>query len=192
MYGLVNNAIKDLVIASAGESVWEEVKRTAGVGDLTIETATNYDDQISLQLVVAASDKLSLPVADILEAFGRHWVLYTNREGWLAHFRLDAESFVGCLNQLDEMHQRVKDAMPDAKMPQFRVDADGDCFYLDYVSHREGFAPMVLGILNALAEQCNESWHIELLTKKRDNAKGESFLMRQLAFNADGVHDQAA
>lgn len=192
MYGLVNNAIKDLVLTSAGESVWEQVKQSAGVADLHIDTTTNYDDQISLQLVTAASDILGLPVADILEAFGRHWVLYTNREGWLAHFRLDAESFIGCLKQLDEMHLRVKDAMPDAKMPQFSVDSDGDYFYLDYVSHREGFAPMVLGILTALAEQFNESWHIELMAEKRDNAKGESFLMRQIASNDDGVHDQAA
>lgn len=70
----------------------------------------------------------------------------------------DMESF---LEGLDEMHARVRVAMPDADMPQFTLNRLPDCLSLEYHSSRDGLAPMVAGLLEGLAEYFDEAWSIQ-------------------------------
>ena len=41
-----------------------------------------YPDGMTYDLVGAASSVLALPAPEVLEAFGRHWVIHTAQEGY--------------------------------------------------------------------------------------------------------------
>ena len=69
MYGLVNKAVKDLVVANFGEQTWLEIAQDAGVDPVFI-SMDSYDDQITYDLVAAASSKLETPPNEILRQFG--------------------------------------------------------------------------------------------------------------------------
>jgi len=161
MYGMVNRAIEDLIVSSAGTDTWEQIKLKAGLENLQFLDSSNYEDDITYKLVAAASVVLDQPPYDVLHAFGRHWVLYTGREGWASLFNVAGSDFISFLEQLDEMHARVSTAMPEGKMPEFTLIRKDGNFDLEYRSEREGLAPMVVGILSGLAEQFNEAWEIE-------------------------------
>ncbi len=168
MYGMVNRAIEDLVVSSAGVEVWNEVRQAADVEPDGFLDSASYDDDVTYRLVAAASKVLQQPAEDILRAFGRHWILYTGKEGWASVFDLGGDNMVDFINGLDNMHARVQIALPDAQMPQFSVVECDGYLELTYRSIRTGFAPMVLGLLDGLAEQFDESWDIEHVVEKTE------------------------
>jgi hypothetical protein len=192
MYGLVNKAIEDLVVSTAGEDVWVQIKSEAGLPELEICNATNYDDKVSLDIIEAASRVLNIPVETLLFEFGRHWVSYTNREGWSHYFRMEGHGLIDCLKGLDEMHQRVKDAMPDGRMPFFKIAEAGDDFYLDYCSTRAGFVPMVKGIVQGLGERFGETWKVVHLSSHQQRYGCERFLLQQIAEGTSDEQQRAA
>lgn len=168
MYGMVNRAIEDLIMSTHGQSTWDEIKLKAGLKDLQFFDTTTYDDKLTYDLVTASSEILGHAAADILHAFGRHWVLYTGREGWAALFDSAGDNFIDFIKQLDEMHARVNAAMPAARMPEFSLREHGENYELIYRTDRDGLAPMVMGILDGLAEQFDESWYISQSATKEE------------------------
>lgn len=181
MYGLFIKAIENLMLVSAGDQVWEQVKADSGHEALRLENTERYDDEVALDLITAASRILDMPVETFLFELGRHWVTYTNENGWPNHFRMDGRCLVDCLRGLDEMHQRVKDAMPDASMPEFHISEWANGFYLEYSSSRKGFAPMVHGILYGLCDHFEESWEIDFpLTHESESTSSKRFVLRRI------------
>lgn len=191
MYGIVNNAIKDLVVNIGGMALWQKVVADAGVSDPSFQNATHYSDESTLKLVSCACERLNLPMDEVLFEFGRHWVTYTNHHGWSTQFTLDGGDLVACLKQLDEVHARVKDAMPDAKMPLMSIIDNGETYLLEYHSEREGFAPMVLGVIQGLAEQFGEQWKIEQRVRRQD-VGFDRFEMIRIDQNIAGGEQNAA
>ena len=183
MYGLVNRAVEDLVRATAGDAAWDSVKAKIGQSDLKLLDTKNYDDQLTLDLVTACSELMDLPQADVIKAFGRHWIEYTGREGWTDLFAMTAEDFIGFIRQLDEMHERVNAAMPEGKMPQFTLQRVNEHFELVYSSARDGFAPMVMGILEGLAEQYDEHWEFAHIGSRDENGV-DTFSMHRIVSSA--------
>lgn len=178
MYGMVNRAIEDLVVATAGEDAWGEILSAVELEPGGFNDSESYDDALTYQLVAAASEVTGQSPESILHAFGRHWILYTGREGWGAIFDAAGDNFIDFIRQLDSMHSRVQLAMPDLRMPSFTVlgtDTDGQ-YIVEYRSEREGLSPMVTGLLTGLAEKFNESWAIEQ-TGYRSESGYDSFTL---------------
>jgi len=161
MYGMINRGIEDFVVLSAGVDTWYQIKQHANVNVGEFLDSSLYDDETTYDLVASASAVLGISAEEVLRAFGRHWILYTGREGWAAVFDLAGDNLVEFINGLDSMHARVQIAMPEARMPHFSVVEKDEHMELTYRSPREGFAPMVLGLLEGLAEQFNENWDFE-------------------------------
>lgn len=192
MYGLVNKAIRDLVLFSAGEEAWRRVKSRAGQDGVEFIEATNYDDDVTYSLVQAASEELGQPADTILYEFGRHWILYTGREGWNSLFSLGGDNMKSFLMELDDMHARVQVAMPESRMPQFTVTERSDCLEVRYRSHRVGLAPMVSGMLGGLAERFNEHWEVTH-TKAAKQQGFDTFQLKQVqSSSGDGLTINAA
>ncbi len=76
---MVNKAVKDMICTQFGESVWEDIKSCAGVDIGVFMSDEAYPDEMTFQLVSAASEVLKIPAEAVLEAFGEQWVcpLYT-------------------------------------------------------------------------------------------------------------------
>lgn len=191
MYGLVNKAIEDLVVSSAGEETWAQIKEHAGCQDLLILDSSTYDDEVTYKLVESASEILGQPAEDILHLFGKHWVMFTGKQGWATLFAASGDDFLSFLENLDDMHARVNSAMPEGRMPEFTlVEKDGS-YQLEYRSVREGFAPMVSGILEGLAEQYEESWDIVHVAKREHNGV-DTFSLERVQLNSPEELDDAA
>ena len=154
MYGLINKAVRGLVIEQFGEEAWTRIRVRAGLEEDDFVSMDNYDDSVTYDLVGAASQELGLAAEAILEGFGSYWVRYTGVEGYGHLLDSAGSSLPEFLTNLDQMHARVKLAFPDLKPPRFRVtDADEDGLILHYYSHRPGLAPLVVGLVQGLAER---------------------------------------
>lgn len=161
MYGMVNRAIMDLVVASADQETWERICQRAGLPSTRFSNTTVYDDSVTYDLVTAASEVLDLSPKQVLESFGRHWILFTGQEGWGPLFDMAGNDLRSFVEGLDAMHARVQASMPECRMPSFSVTSVEDgSLEVGYRSDREGLEPMVLGLLAGLAEHFDEKWNI--------------------------------
>lgn len=162
MYGIVNKAIEDLAMSIGGLATWEAIRTRAGVDVMTFVSLDGYDDAITYRLVAAASEVLGMPEDDILETFGRHWILYTGREGYgslITAAGADVRTFLANLGQL---HARIQLIMPALRPPSFRVEDDGpDRLLIHYHSHRTGLGAMVVGLLRGLGDLLGQEITVE-------------------------------
>ncbi len=154
MYGLVNRALQQLVCARCGDDGWRRVRERAGVDDEVFVRMDSYPDEITERLLASASEELGTPASTLLEDFGRYWVRYTMVEGYGALLHDLGSSFQVALNSLDTMHERVSLLYPALRPPRFRCEAvEAGCIRLHYWSERRGLAPMVVGLVEGLAER---------------------------------------
>ena len=154
MYGLVNRAVESLVRREHGNDAWDRIRARAGVDDETFARMHNYDDAVTYGLVEAASVELGVPAADLLRAFGVHWVRYVASEGYGSMMDVGGTTFEEFLENLDALHARVSLTYTELKPPHFRLEAKGDGLHmLHYYSDRPGLSPMVVGLLEGLAER---------------------------------------
>lgn len=153
MYGLVNRAIEEMVVAFHGDSVWRQIMDVAGVDVEMFVRLEQYPDDVTYRLVAAASEVLAAPAPDLLRAFGRYWVQYTGSSAYGSLLKPPGVSLIGALAGLDAMHRRVGETMPHLRPPSFAVtDATPVSARIHYRSEREGLAPMVVGLLEGYAE----------------------------------------
>ena len=158
MYGLVNQAVEDFVRQGYGDGAWKRIQDNAGVNLEMFVSMDSYPDDVTYKLVGAATEVLKLDAAEILEAFGEHWVLYTAQEGYgqmLSMFGTNLEEF---LLNLDNLHSHVGLTFPALRPPSFQVErlAGERGLLLHYRSERAGLAPMVTGLLKGLGRRFSQ------------------------------------
>lgn len=177
MYGLVNSAVADLARELGGEAAWLAIREKVGLVESSFVGMTAYPDELTYQLVDAASVVLDLPIEQILHAFGRHWVQFTGREGWGPLLKAAGSSLPEVLNQLDALHARVRLLLPELRPPSFRVtELSEHTLRLHYYSERPGLAPMVCGLVEGLAELLGGTATVEILPTDDDEI-GTNFLI---------------
>lgn len=154
MYGLVNQAIKDLVLNKFGEQKWKQVCTEAQVPENDFVSMHYYEDAITYKLVGSASKVLQIPAEVVLEEFGKYWVLYTANNGYGPLMDLFGTDFKSCLQNLNNLHSRMGMTMPQLSPPNFKFkEITADVYEVEYISKRQGLCPMVKGLLIGLAEK---------------------------------------
>ena len=151
-----------MVIEAGGESLLRIVRDSAGVELDEFSSMTPYDDSLTMALVGAASSVLQTPAEDLLRGFGRHWIDFTHKTGYGPLMSVSGDSVREFLGNLDQMHARIKISMPDLDPPGFDCETrDDGVIEVSYYSSREGLVPMVIGLIEGLAERFGESVAIE-------------------------------
>jgi len=162
MYGMVNKALEEMVIASDCEATWELVKQRAGVDIDVFVTNQGYSDDVTYKLVGATCEVLGKTSPEILRAFGKHWVLKTARDGYGNLMDAGGSNLVEFLNNLPNFHSRVSLIFPHLEPPRFAcTDVTDSSLRLHYYSHRFGLADFVVGLLDGLGEQFRTPLAIE-------------------------------
>lgn len=178
MYGLVNKAIKDLVVSNHGEDKWEEICRLSGFEDQEFIGMNPYPDKLTYDLVKNASQVLRADAAAILEAFGEYWILYTADEGYGDLMDLTGSNFVDFLSNLDMLHYRISNVMPELAPPQFSTrNQQENSVELEYRSHREGLVPMLFGLIKGLGKRFDLQVTIEHIQQKNEQNNCHVFLI---------------
>ena len=148
MYGLVNQAIEDLMRSRYGDTIWGDIKQRAGVQIEAFLSMEEYPDSLTYGLIQAAAEILVISTEEILRAFGEHWILYTGKKGYGEMFALAGKSLPDFLQNLDILHTRVGVIMPHLQPPSFVcTDIDEHSLDLHYYSQRQGLAPMIIGLV---------------------------------------------
>ncbi|MDA8035564.1 MAG: heme NO-binding domain-containing protein [Actinomycetota bacterium] len=179
MYGLVNKAIEDLAISAGGEETWQRIKDEAGVDVVAFVSMDAYDDDLTYRLVGAASRVLGMPAEEILKSFGRHWVLYTAREGYGPLLERAGSSLGEFLANLDALHTRVGLTMPALRPPSFQVDVVDDAtFLVRYYSERGGLSPMVVGLLEGVGKRFGHEVVVTHSAHRSEVLDHDEFLLR--------------
>ena len=178
MYGLVNKAIEELVVATAGEEAWSRIRARAGLEVPVFVRMEAYPDSITYDLVAAASAELGMTPEAVLEAFGEHWILYTAKEGYGELLALGGSSFRDFLLNLHDLHTRVGLSFPHLRPPSFACEEiDASTLRLHYDSTREGLAPMVVGLLRGLGRMFHTEVTVEQVARRAEAGRDE-FLVR--------------
>lgn len=179
MYGLVNKAIKDLVVNNHGEEKWKEICRLSDFHDEEFIGMNPYPDKLTYDLVKNASRVLQADAAAILEAFGEYWILYTADEGYGDLMDLTGSSFVEFLSNLDMLHYRINNIMPELAAPQFSTRNETEnSVELEYRSHRDGLVPMLYGLIKGLGKRFDLVVQVEQIQEKNDENDCHVFLIK--------------
>lgn len=183
MYGLVNRAIQELIEQNHGEAAWLRIAARTGLdGTQPFLAMASYEDALTYGLIEAASEVLETPVPDLLEAFGRHWVLFTAAEGYGDLLDLAGDTLETFLDNLDATHARLAASLPELRPPSFQTERlDSGATRLHYRSERPGLGPMVLGLLHGLADRFDRTVEIEWSTKPTEAAHYAIFDIRSSA-----------
>jgi hypothetical protein len=136
MYGLVNQAIEDLVRSNHGEATWEVIKQRAGVQTEAFLGMEEYPDDMTYKLVQAAAEILNTPSEEFLRAFGEYWVLYTAKKGYGEMLTAAGRNLPEFLQNLDTLH-RVGVIMPNLQPPSFGCTEVGDHSYICTIIHTD-------------------------------------------------------
>jgi hypothetical protein len=148
MYGMVNKAVEDMVIRHHGEAVWEQIKAKAGVAVDVFMSNESYSDDITYNLIGAASEILKTPAEQILIGFGEHWVLHTATEGYGNLMHAAGRTLPEFMRNLPSFHSRVTMIFPKLQPPHFEcTEITSQSLKLHYYSHRQGLAPFVVGLM---------------------------------------------
>lgn len=179
MYGLVNQALRELVEARLGPAAWGRVCRRAGSDVTEFLWNEAYPDTFTQGLVVAASEELGLDVPDLLEAFGIHWVLHTAPAHYGSLLTAAGDSLPAFLRYLPQFHDRIVLLFPELRPPEFDLLEEGpDWQRIRYRSHREGLQPFVVGLVRGLGQRFGVE--VEVTLESRGTAPGtcDIFLIR--------------
>lgn len=167
MYGLINQALKDMVLAKPdGEQMWREICQEARIADDDFEALRPYEDSVTSVLVRATAHRLNTTSEDILYKFGYHWILFTAEQGYGEIMDLFGKDFRTCLKNLNRMHGHMGAMMPALNPPRFTLTEQSfNHVTLHYFSTREGLGPMVVGLLDGLAEKYRDTIAVEFIPK---------------------------
>lgn len=150
MYGMVNQAVRGLVVDKFGAEVWTKIHEGAGAPE-NFSAMQPYDDSITYGLVENAVEVLGIPADTILRTFGEYWVNEIAKKHYDTLLSNTGRDFADFLGNLDHMHQRIRVTFPDYQPPSFRVKQLGEgTLQVDYYSHRPGLLPFVEGLFTGL------------------------------------------
>jgi hypothetical protein len=176
MYGLVNQAIQDMVCEGFGEETWEAVKQAAEVEEEQFLVLESYPDELTHRLVRAASELLGLTPAQIMQTFGQYWIRYTEREGYQDIMEMGGDTLPEFLGNLDDLHSRIGVHFPRYNPPSFEcTEVAPDTLDLHYRSSRTGLAPMVIGLVEGLGDRFHTNTEVTQIQHREDGADCDTF-----------------
>jgi len=179
MYGLVNKALEEMVVSERGAQTWERIKSEAGVDVEMFLTNEAYPDDVTYALAGAASRVLDVPVPELLERFGVHWVTKTAPQGYGQLMDSGGRTLAEFLKNLPAFHTRVGLIFPHLQPPVFSVsDVTERSLRLHYRSHRPGLAPFVVGLLQGLGRRFGTAVRVTHAVGRESGADHDEFLVQ--------------
>jgi predicted hydrocarbon binding protein len=179
MYGLIHRSIRGYVKTTYGDTAWAQIERKANLDESAFVSMQAYPDEVTVGLLVSASEELNEPLPGLLHEFGRYWVLHTARLEYGPLFEFAGTDMLSFLRNLNAMHEQVAISFSNLQQPGFALETKEDgTLLLHYESIREGLAPFVIGLIHGLAENFHETVEVELVEAKADGAHHDVFRLR--------------
>jgi hypothetical protein len=182
MYGIVNKALKAMILSEHGEALWQRVITAAGIDSPVFIGSESYPDQWTYQLVAVTCEILNKPATEVLESFGFFWATHTAVEEYPELMATGGGSLEAFLRNLPNFHTQIVLMLPKLEPPDFRCEEVGpDRLHMHYHSKREGLAPFALGILRGLVTVFKTAAEVNQVAFKGHDAEHDIFEIRFLA-----------
>ncbi|EPX81010.1 heme NO-binding domain-containing protein [Litoreibacter arenae] len=153
MYGMIHRALQCFSQDTYGDGLWQKAVADAGVPSPEFEAMLTYPDQQLDDVLNALAARLDKTPAQLCEDLGAYLVTHARMEPVRRLLRFGGATFEDFVLSLDDLHDRVKLALPDLHLPRLEVDVHSQSAFSILVnSEREGFGAVLLGILRALAD----------------------------------------
>ena len=181
MYGMVNQAVRGLVVDQFGSEVWGKIHEGAGARE-NFSAMEPYDDSITYRLVENAVEVLGIPADTILRTFGEYWVHEIAKKHYGSLLSNTGSDFADFLGNLDHMHQRIRVTFPDYQPPSFRVkQLEEGTLQVDYYSNRQGLLPFVEGLFTGLGAHFSVTVEFEHIPDDTHPTPGKRMVVRYAA-----------
>jgi len=166
MYGLVNQAIKSMVLEHADEKIWKNICAEIKIPSEDFESFIQYPDEMTLNLVLQISSTLKLEPAVLLEEFGKFFVKYARNSEYQSILEAFGKSPVELIESLDSLHARLGLLFDNLKPPSFWVDRVSEREILvHYSSQRQmPLEPFVVGLIKGIFNMFNQTCNVEIIT----------------------------
>ncbi len=179
MYGIVNKAIEELVIANFGIEKWDIIKQKSEIDiDYFISTEP-YDDSITYKLAQTISSEMKMEISDVLINFGEWWILKTGKEKYGSLLSTGGKSLKEFLIHLPDFHTRVMLMYPKLTPPEFKtITVSENEIEIHYYSKRDSLQEFVRGLLQGLSKLYETTTEISLLQERSKGSTHEIFLIK--------------
>ena len=178
MYGIVNQAIQGLVVENYGQEKWNEILQLSGVQETQFISNESYEDEITFELVAAASETLQLRQEDVLFAFGEYWILNTGHQKYGELMKAGGKDFLEFMKNLPNFHGRIMLIYPKLCPPEFLVEVEHEKkIILHYYSARSGLTHFVFGLIHGIAAMFHQTIKMELLSSEPGATWHDTFLI---------------
>jgi hypothetical protein len=105
-------------------------------------------------------------------------VKYTAEEGYGELMDMSGDNLPEFLQNLDALHARLGITFPKLQPPSFEcIETNEDSLTLEYHTHREGLAPMVVGLVKGLGSRFDTEVEVTQTQSKDDGAAHDEFLI---------------
>jgi hypothetical protein len=165
MYGMVNQAIKSMVLERFDEATWEEICKRSDLKLRNFAPFEQYDDEITGKLISAIVDLAQIKPTDLLEAFGEYWIINAKNSEYSSILESFATSPVELVDSLDHLHSRLRMIFPNLSPPSFWVEKVNEKEVLvNYNSSRTlPLEYFVIGLLKGIFKMFNHGCQITML-----------------------------
>lgn len=165
MYGIVNDAIKTMVVENYGLETWEKICKEAGHSELSFSPMESYEDKLTGDIVGIISNMTGTPATEILIAFGKFWIPYARNSEYSSILEAFSESPVQLLESLDHLHTRLRVSMGSLNPPSFWVThINKNEILLHYQSERDmPLEYFVQGLILGIFEMFNQKCDVEMI-----------------------------
>ena len=179
MYGIVNKAIEELIVANFGQDKWELIKERSGVDVDFFISNEAYDDDITFKLANAVSEEMNMNIDNVFIAFGEWWVLKTTKDKYEGLLKSGGDNLKQFLVNLHLFHNRVAFIYPKLTPPEFHVsNVLEHSLELHYISKKVGLQEFVRGLIQGLGKFFETEVKIELLASRNEGDDHEIFLIK--------------
>ena len=152
MYGIVNKAIKGLIIDEFGKSTWTKVKEEANLDVEVFQSTQDYDDGITYDLVNVSSRILNIPKEELFFKYGKYWIVKVATEKYGSIINASAHDFEHFISDIPNFHTRLLLLYPDIEAPEIEVIMGDKKILFEYHSDRIDFSSFILGALHGIGE----------------------------------------
>ena len=154
MYGMINNALQQMIVTHYGDAQWGRIKLEAGVDIDGFVSMHSYPDQITYNIVGHAANILSVPATSLLEEVGEYWIIHTAQVGYGDMLNMVGDNLVDFMKNLNSMHSRLSHMFPSMIIPTFEIsDVTDRSMIVHYKSKRQGLEYMVIGLIRGLGKK---------------------------------------
>lgn len=176
MYGIVNRSLVKLLQKEYGEDTWSLIREKSGIGEVSFLGHVQYDDQVTYQIVGAASEVLQVSPNVLLYNFGIHWILSTSKDEYPLIMQSSGGTLKEFFTNLPNFHNRISLIYPQLSPPEFRVsNIMENSLDLHYESERQGLESFVEGLIEGLSRHFGEKILVEHISFRKDGSDEETF-----------------